>query len=88
VDTLEEYKANKKSILDEMDTLKKLLEASKREESKKETTISKKELRRLTDILQDSNISNTEKNRVARTVFKEIIKGGEDGKTLKCVFWR
>ena len=88
VDTLEEYKANKKSILDEMDTLKKLLETSEREESKKETTISKKELRRLTDILQDSNISNTEKNRVARTVFKEIIKGGEDGKKLKCVFWR
>ena len=63
MDTLEEYKANKKSILDEMDTLKKLLEASKREESQEETTISKKELRRLTDILQDSNISNTEKNK-------------------------
>lgn len=88
VDTLCEYKKNKKSILDEMDSLKKLLETSKAEEPKKEITISKKELRRLTELLRDDYISNTEKNKMARTIFKEIIKGGENGKTLKCVFWR
>ena len=21
-------------------------------------------------------------------IFKEIVKGGQDGKTLKCMFWR
>lgn len=87
IDTLEEYKANKKSILDEMNSLKKLLETSK-EEQKKEIPISKKELHRLTEVLQDADTSNTEKNKVARTIFKEIVKGGQEGKTLRCVFWR
>lgn len=71
-----------------MDNLKKLPEASKEEVLKKEAQISKKELRRLTEVLQDADISNTKKNKVARTIFKEIVKGGQDGKTLKCVFWR
>ena len=88
VDTLEEYKANKKNILDEMEHLKKLLEESQKEPPQKEVTINKKELRRLTEILQDPDVSNTEKNKVARTIFKEIVKGGQDGKRLKCVFWR
>lgn len=71
-----------------MYNLKKLPEASKEEVLKKEAQISKKELRRLTEVLQDADISNTEKNKVARTISKEIVKGGQDGKTLKCVFWR
>ena len=87
-DTLEEYKANKKSILDEIENLKKLLETRKEEEPQNEADVSKKELRRLTEILKDDGISNAEKNKVARTILKEIVKGGEDGKTLKCVFWR
>lgn len=88
VDTLEEYKANKKSILSEIDDLKKALEKSQEKAPEEKVEICKKNIRRLTDILRDTNISNTEKNKVARSIFKEIVKGGEDGKTLKCVFWR
>ena len=88
IDTLEEYKSNKKSILDEMDKLKKILETSKVETPKAETKVNSKELRRLMEILQDNSISNADRNKVARTIFKEIVKGGSDGKTLKCVFWR
>ena len=85
-DTLEEYKANKSSILSEIDDLKKMLSAEKIPEEK--IQVNKTELRRLTDILQDDTIGNVEKNKAARTIFKEIVKGGEDGKTLRCVFWR
>lgn len=86
-DTLEEYKASKKALLDEINSLKKLFEKSKEELPQKKVQVNKKELRRLTEILQDDTVSNVEKNKVARTIFKEIVKGGDDGKTLKCVFW-
>ena len=89
VDTLQEYKANKKSLLDEIANLKALMKEKKTEEQPKAVAkINKKELRRLTEILKDKNVSNVEKNKVARTIFKEIVKGGEDGKTIKCVFWK
>lgn len=88
VDTLEEYKENKKSILDEIEKLKEMLETTQEEEPEKETKVDKKELRRLTEVLKDADVSNMEKNNMARTIFKEIIKGGDDGKRLKCVFWR
>ena len=87
VDTLEEYKSNKESILSEIESLKKLLEENCVETENEERKIDQNELRRLTEILQDANVSNFEKNKVARTVFKEIVKGGDNGKTLKCVFW-
>ena len=88
VDTLEEYKENKKSILDEIEKLKEMLETTQEEEPEKEAKIDKKKLRRLTEVLKDADVSNVEKNNMARTIFKEIIKGGKDGKSLKCVFWR
>ncbi len=88
VDTLEEYKENKKAILDEIEKLKEILETTQDEESKEEVKIDRKELRRLTEVLKDTDVSNVEKNNMARTIFKEIIKGGEGGKRLKCVFWR
>ena len=88
VDTLEEYKENKKSILDEIEKLKEMLETTQEEEPEAEAKIDKKELRRLTEVLKDADVSNVEKNNMARTIFKEIIKGGEDGKSLKCIFWR
>ncbi len=88
VDTLEEYKANKKAITDEIDKLKEQLEQVQEEEPKEEVKVDKKELRRLTEVLKDADVSNVEKNNMARTIFKEIIKGGEGGKSLKCVFWR
>ena len=89
VDTLEEYKTNKKTIIEEMNNLKSLLEECK--PCKNETEmgeINKKELRRVIDIFKDESINNVEKNRAARTIFKEITKGGNGGKTLKFVFWR
>ena len=88
VDTLEEYKENKKSILNEIEKLKEMLETAGDDEPEEELPIDKKELRRLTEILKDADVSNVEKNNMARTIFKEIIKGGEGGKSLKCVFWR
>ena len=88
VDTLEEYKANKKAILDEIEKLKEMLETTQEEEPEEEAKIDKKELRRLTEVLKDADVSNVDKNNMARTIFKEIIKGGKDGKSLKCVFWR
>ena len=88
VDTLEEYKENKKSILDEIEKLKELLETTREDEPEEESPIDKKELCRLTEVLKDADVSNVEKNNMVRTIFKEIIKGGKDGKSLKCVFWR
>lgn len=88
VDTLEEYKAKKKAITDEIVKLKEMIEQDQEEEPKEEVKLNKKELRRLTKVLKDADVSNMEKNNMARTIFKEIIKGGDDGKRLKCVFWR
>lgn len=87
-DTLDEYKKNKKAITDEIDKLKEMLETKGEDQPEEESAIDKKELRRLTEILNDADVDNVEKNNMARTIFKEIIKGGKDGKSLKCVFWR
>ena len=65
-----------------------MLEITGEDEPEAEAPIDKKELRRLTEVLKDADVSNVEKNNMARTIFKEIIKGGEGGKSLKCVFWR
>ncbi len=88
VDTLEEYKAKKKAITDEIDKLKEMLEQAQEEETKEEVKLNKKELRRLTEVLKDADVSNMEKNNMARTIFKKIVKGGDGEKRLKCVFWR
>ena len=88
VDTLKEYKAKKKTITDEIDKLNKMLEQYQEEEPKEEVKLNKKELSRLTEVFKDADVSNIEKNNIARTIFKEIVKGGEGGKRLKCVFWR
>ena len=88
VDTLDEYKANKKAILCEIEKLKQVLAENQKEEPNEEVKLNKKALRRLTKVLTDSEVNNVEKNKMARTIFKEIIKGGEDGKRIKVVFWR
>lgn len=89
IDTLEEYKRNKSSLLDEIANLKAMMNQKKVEESPKEVAkIDKNEIRRLTEVIKDKNVSNVEKNNMARTIFKEIVKGGKDGKTIKCVFWK
>ncbi len=87
-DTLEEYKASKMNILSEINDLKKALEKSREDPPKQKVEICNESIRRLTDILQDASVGNIEKNKAARAIFKEIVKGGEDGKRLKCVFWR
>lgn len=87
-DTLEEYKASKKNILSEINDLKKALKKSREDPPKQKVEICNESIRRLTDILQDASVGNIEKNKAARAIFKEIVKGGEDGKRLKCVFWR
>ena len=58
------------------------------EEPEEEVQLDEKELRRLTEILRDSEVSNTEKNKMVRTIFKEIIKGGKDGKQLSFIYWK
>jgi len=89
IDTLEEYKENKKAILDEIEKLKEMLETTGEEEPAEEVNeLDKKVIRRLMDIFKDEKVNNVEKNRVARTIFKEITKGGNGGKTLKFVFWK
>ncbi len=89
IDTLEEYKTNKKTIIEEINNLKNLLNECKHEELAEEANeLDKKVIRRLMDIIKDEKVNNVEKNRVARTIFKEITKGGSDGKQLKIVFWK
>ncbi len=87
-DTLDEYKESKKSIEEEIEELKHMLETIVEEEPEEEVQLDEKELRRLTEILNDSKVSNTDKNKMVRTIFKEIIKGGKDGKRLSFIFWK
>lgn len=87
VDSLEEYTSNKNAILDDIDRLKKLIKTSQDKEQQAKVAVNKKELRRVIEILQDADVDNIEKNKIARSIFKEIIKGGEGGKTLKFVCW-
>ncbi len=87
-DTLEEYKETKNTIENEIEELKAMIATVINEESEDEVKLNEKELRRMTDILKDSDIGNIEKNRMMRTIFKEITKGGSDGKHLKFVFWK
>lgn len=89
IDTLAEYKTNKETIIKEINNLKNLLNECKYEEPTEEVNeLDKKTIRRLMDVLKDEKANNVEKNRVARTIFKEITKGGSDGKQLKIVFWK
>lgn len=89
IDTIEEYKENKAHLISEIDKLKNDLNniALKKEENKQSGSIDKIKVQRVTEILKDTSIGNAEKNKLARTIFKEITKGGHDGKTIKCVFW-
>ena len=84
IDTLGEYKENKKAILDGISKLKEQLKRIE-EKPKEQIRTNIKELRRLTEVLRDAEVDNTEKNKMARRIFKEIVK---DSNTLKCVFWR
>ena len=87
-DTLEEYRKSKKSIEEDIEDLKHMLKTNNKEKTDKKDGLHKGELRRLTEIVNDSNVSNMDKNKMVRTIFKEIIKGGKDGKRLNFIFWK
>ena len=45
-----------------------------------------KNLKKVSDILKSPAVSNETKSKVIRSVVKEIIKTGEDGRTFKIIF--
>ena len=93
VDTIEEYKANKNKIIKEVDELKRLLlEEEKQsetqiEQSDEKTNRVKDNISKLSDILKSDEVTNEEKNNVLKSIIKEIIKTGDDGRTFNIVFW-
>ena len=93
VDTIEEYKAGKEKINGE---IKKLKAAVKEISSEKKTdeqsdknqpTSAGEKLCKISDILNSPEIAHEEKNYVLKSIVKEIIKTGEDGKTFRIIFW-
>lgn len=93
VDTIEEYKTNKEKINDE---IKKLQEAIDKIKSEKENDSPADEnqssnirgkLLKISDILKSPEVTCEEKNSVLKSVVKEIVKTGEDGRTFRIIFW-
>ena len=94
IDTIEEYKQNKQKITKEISELKNLIAE---EENQKQDEVPEKpslvtskfreEVRKVSDILKSDDISNEEKNGVLKSIVKEIVKTGEDGRTFNIVFW-
>lgn len=93
IDTIEEYKVNKDKICKEINELKQLLLEEKNQSVIEDNTYGSKiasvkgNLRRISDILRSNEVTNEEKNAVLKSIIKEIVKMGEDGKTFKIVFW-
>lgn len=93
VDTIEEYKANKEKIINEVDELKRLLlEEEKQsetqiEQSNEKTDKVKDNISKISDILKSDKVTNEEKNNVLKSIIKEIVKTGDDGRTFNIVFW-
>ena len=94
IDTIEEYKQNKQKISKEISELKNLIAE---EENQKQEEIPEKqnkipiklreEIKKVSDILNSDDVSNEEKNSVLKSIIKEIVKTGEDGRTFNIVFW-
>lgn len=94
IDTIEEYKQNKHKITKEISELKKLIaeeEGQKQDEipeNKNQVTAKlREEIKKVTDILKSDDVAIEEKNGVLKSIIKEIVKTGEDGKTFNFVFW-
>ena len=94
IDTIEEYKHNKQKITKEISELKNLIaeeEGQKQDkipENKSQVTSKlKKEIKKVSDILKSDDVSIEEKNGVLKSIIKEIVKTGEDGRTFNIVFW-
>ncbi len=94
IDTIEEYKQNKQKISKEISDLKNLItEEEERkqggvpESQNQVTTKFREEIKKVSDILKSDDVSIEEKNGVLKSVIKEIVKTGEDGRTFNIVFW-
>ena len=94
IDTIEEYKQNKQKITKEISELKDLIadeenqnqgEASKKQNQNMAKF--KEEIKKVSDILKSDDVSIEEKNSVLKSIVKEIVKTGEDGRTFNIVFW-
>lgn len=94
IDTIEEYKQNKQKITKEISDLKNLI-AEEENEKQDETPDNKnhvtskfrEEIKKVSDILKSDDVSIEEKNGVLKSIIKEIVKTGEDGRTFNIVFW-
>lgn len=94
IDTIEEYKQNKQKITKEISELKNLIteeESQKQDEipdeQNKVTGKFREEIKKVSDILKSEDVSIEEKNGVLKSIIKEIVKTGEDGRTFNIVFW-
>lgn len=94
IDTIEEYKENKQKITKEISDLKNLIEEEENqkqgessENQNQDTTKLKEEIKKVSDILKSDDVSIEEKNGVLKSIIKEIVKTGEDGRTFNIVFW-
>ena len=93
VDTIDEYKAAKQKIEKEIEGLNERLSDVVNKESISEKSSNDesrilllKNLKKVSDILKSPAVSNETKSKVIRSVVKEIIKTGEDGRTFKIIF--
>ena len=94
IDTIEEYKENKQKITKEISDLKNLI-AEEENQKQDETPDNKnhvtskfrEEIKKVSDILKSDDVSIEEKNGVLKSIIKEIVKTGEDGRTFNIVFW-
>ena len=94
IDTIEEYKQNKQKITKEISDLKNLIaeeEGQKQDEipeNKNQVTSKlREEIKKVSDILKSEDVPVEEKNGVLKSIIKEIVKTGEDGRTFNIVFW-
>ena len=94
IDTIEEYKQNKQKITKEISELKNLIaeeENQKQDEvPEKQNQVTAKfreEIKKVSDILKSDEVPIEEKNSVLKSIIKEVVKTGEDGRTFNIVFW-
>ena len=89
IDSLEEYRHNKTKLQDEIrkieDKIKGIDEIVYPEEP---AIINKGKIKTLLEVLKDNDVSEQEKNIHACKIIKEIVKTGDDGRTIKIVLWK
>ena len=85
---------NKQKISKEISEIKNLIAEEENQEQeetpeKQDRNIAKlkEEIKKVSDILKSDDVSNEEKNGVLKSVIKEIVKTGDDGKTFNIIFW-